>query len=767
MIKILPVSEKILRVVCAKSDLIKNDSLLVIPQPAFAGACEIEAVSDGNAVEFLAGGQRVFAQTGFSMEQKEIYRYTFSGGKPKIVTKRTVDGERSFVENADTIKVGDSYEGTLQFAIEADEAIYGLGQQEDGVYNYRNVKEYLYHNNMKIPMPVFLSSKNYGVFFDCTCMFTYEEKDNVITMSFDAVDQIDYYVIAGNDFDELVGGIRRLTGAPAMLPKWAFGYIQSKERYKTQQEILETAARFRRENIPLDCIVLDWLSWEDGKWGNKIFDKSRFPDAKAMVEQLHRDGIAFMISIWPNCKEGCKNNDEFARAGKLLCNYSTYDAFDEEAREMYWKQCEEELFAAGTDAWWCDSTEPFTPDWNGLEKRPGEVRYQMAKESTNQYLDARNSSAYCVMHAKGIYQHQRAADDTKRVINLTRAGYPGIQKYGTILWSGDIAATWEVFRHQVAEGLSMCMSGIPFWTLDIGAFFAGNTESWKRWANQTEGQAPWFWHGLFEDGVEDLGYRELYTRWLQYGAFLPIMRSHGTDTPREPWNFGEKGTVYYDTIVKYIRLRESLMPYTYSLAAEAVEGGTMMRSLMFDFAKDPVVKTICDEFMFGKAFLVCPVTEPMEYGPNSKKLEKLKKRGVYLPAGTDWYDYETKAFFHGGQSIEADAPISRMPLYVRSGSLIPMSESAGLVPDRLEIYGGADGTFTLTVDNGTDYAYEKGAYARLTFIWKDETGKLLIGEQTGNYPLEPFEMKTVVYLPDGTCRENSVKWEYAPVNRSL
>lgn len=767
MIKILPVNEKILRVVCAKGDFIKKESLLVTPQPAFVGTCAIEARQEGEHIEFSAEGQKLFAQTGFSLEPKEIYRYTFSGGKPKIVTRRTVDGERSFVENADTIKVGDSCEGGLTLAIEADEAIYGLGQQEDGIYNYRNVKEYLYHNNMKIPMPVFLSSKNYGVFFDCTSMFTYEEKDNVITMSFDAVDQIDYYVIFGADFDELVGGIRTLTGAPAMLPKWAFGYIQSKERYKTQQEILETAARFQEEHIPLDCIVLDWLSWEDGKWGNKIFDKSRFPDAKAMVEQLHRDGIAFMISIWPNCKEGCKNNDEFARAGKLLCNYSTYDAFDEEARDMYWKQCEEELFAAGTDAWWCDSTEPFTPDWNGLEKRPGEVRYQMAKESTNQYLDARNSSAYCVMHAKGIYEHQRAADDTKRVVNLTRAGYPGIQKYGTILWSGDIAATWEVFRHQVAEGLSMCMSGIPFWTLDIGAFFAGNTESWKRWANQTEGQAPWFWHGLFEDGVGDLGYRELYTRWLQYGAFLPIMRSHGTDTPREPWNFGEKGTVYYGTIVKYIRLRESLMPYTYSLAAQAVRGGTMMRSLMFDFAKDPAVKTISDEFMFGKAFLVCPVTEPMEYGPDSVKLEKPKKRRVYLPAGADWYDYETKARVRGGQVIEADAPVSRMPLYVRAGSIVPMSARAGLIPDRLEIYGGADAVFTLTVDNGRDYAYEKGEYAQLVFAWKEETGALVIGEKVGSYPLEPFEMQTVVYLPDGTCRENAVRWEQAPVEKIL
>lgn len=767
MIATIPVSENILRVVCSNNDVVKNDSLLVVPREEFTGACAISAVQDGEGITFKAGDKTLLSQKGFSLEPKEIYRYTFADGKPKIVTKRTVDGERSFVENAATIKVGDSFEGTLQFSITADEAIYGLGQQEDGIYNYRNAKEYLYHNNMKIPMPVFLSSEKYAVFFDCASMFTYEEKANVITMTFDAVDQIDYYVICGDNFDELVQGIRQLIGGVPMLPKWAFGYVQSKERYKTQEEILETVARFKEENIPLDCIVLDWLSWEDGKWGNKIFDKSRFPDAKAMVERLHEEGVAFMISIWPNCKEGCENHNEFSKAGKLLCNYSTYDAFDEEARDMYWKQLEKELFAAGTDAWWCDSTEPFTPDWNGLEKRPGEMRYQMAKESTNKYLDARNSNAYCVLHSKGIYEHQREADDTKRVANLTRAGYPGVQQYGTILWSGDIAATWEVYRHQIAEGLSICMSGIPFWTLDIGAFFAGNTESWKRWANQTEGQAPWFWHGLFEEGVKDKGYCELYTRWLQYGAFLPIMRSHGTDTPREPWNFGKKGTKYYDTIVKYIRLRESLMPYTYSLAAEATKGGTMMRSLMFDFAEDANVKTMDDEFMFGQAFLVCPVTEAMEYGPNSEKLHKPMKRSVYLPAGANWYDHETKVYYEGGQTIEADAPIETMPLYVKSGAIVPMSSIASMIPDKVEIYGGADGQFTLTVDNGVDYAYEKGEYASLTFAWDDTKKQFSISEKTGDYPLESFAVEVVLYEADGTVKTTAVAWDNGEVEVSL
>lgn len=762
MNRFFKVSEQILRVVCTDAESIKEPSMLIVPQPEYTGACLVGAVQEGDRITYQAGGQTLFTQLGFTMEPKEVYRYTFSGDMPKIVTRRTVDGERSFVENAGTVKVGDAAQASVTFAIEETEAIYGLGQHENGVYNYRNTTEYLYHNNMKIPMPVYLSSKNYAVLFDCTSMLVYEEKDNRITMTLDAVEQIDFYIIAGNSFDELVAGIRRLTGDAPMLPEWAFGYIQSRERYKTQEEILANARRFQEEEIPLGCIVLDWLSWEDGKWGNMIFDKKRFPDAKAMVEELHRMGAAFMISVWPNRKEGCENHTEFLKAGKLLCNNSTYDAFDEEARDIYWKQCERELFPAGIDAWWCDSSEPFTPDWNGEVKRPDAERYQMAKDSTNQYLDARTSNVYPVVHAQGIYEHQRAADSSKRVTNLTRAGYPGIQKYGTILWSGDIAATWDVFRNQVAEGLSISMCGIPYWTLDVGGFFAGSTESWKRWANVSEGRAPWFWHGLFEEGVRDKGYCELYTRWLQLGAFLPVMRSHGTDTPREPWQFGEKGTLYYDTIVKYIKLRYALMPYHYSIAAKtALDGGTMMRSLMFDFAADAKVKEIADEYMYGPAFLVCPVLEPMEYGPDSTPLNNPAVRDVYLPAGTDWYDYETKNRLPGGRRIQADAPVEKMPLFVRSGALIPKSAAGVQTPDTLEIYGGSDGAFALTIDNGVDYAYEQGQYAKIHVIWNDAQRTLVLEQAEGEYPLPEMELQVMLYGGEGGPVEAGVRYSGA------
>lgn len=725
------VEKNILRVTCAaeKEQYVPGDQLLYEKAMQTCSFCEIQAKTENGTVNFEKNGKAFLTQLNCTMEPKEISCYTIVGSEPEIVTEKTIDGERSFVKNADTVKIADAYEGKISFSLDAEEAIYGLGQQENGIFNYRNTKEYLYQNNMKIPMPVILSSNGYALLFDASCMFTYEEENQVMTWTFDAVDTVTYYVITGENFDELIHGIRTLTGKAVMLPKWAFGYVQSKERYKTQEEILSTAEEFEKREIPLSCIVLDWMSWESGQWGNKRFDKSRFPDAKGMVDELHKKDVHFMISVWPNMNRGTENNEELLKAGKLLCNYSTYNAFDEEARDIYWEQCERELFAAGTDAWWCDSTEPFTPDWNGAKKRPNQQRYEMAKESTNKYLDARYSNIYALKHAQGIFEHQTKADAGKRIVNLTRSGSIGSQRYGTILWSGDIAATWEVLAHQIAEGLSMCMSGIPYWTLDAGAFFTGTLNCWRRFSNQpeAEGPQPWFWHGLFEDGVADLGYREIYVRWLQLAAFLPVMRSHGTDTPREPWQFGEKGSIYYDTIVKYIKKRYAMLPYIYSLAFQAYKNDyTLMRSLMFDFAQDPKVKEISQEYLFGPAYLVCPVTQPMEYGPLSTPLENEKTMKVYLPKGSGWYLEEKDTFYEGGQEVEAYAGIETMPLFVREGSIIPISGEKNGECTEIHIYAGADGSFSLYEDNEKDYSYEKGEYRLLHMVYDDTAKELKV-----------------------------------------
>lgn len=707
----------------------------------------------GAAVRFEKDGAALITQLGYTYEKKDLLRYRVPGSKDELETRMTVDGERSFLKEATTVKTGESYRANLRFAIEPDEAIYGLGQQENGRYNYRGVKEYLYQNNMKIPMPVFLSSKGYAVFFDSDCLMTYEEQDNEITLSFDATDGIVYYVITGENFDALISGLRELTGAASLMPRWVFGYVQSKERYVSQANILAVADEFAKRKIPLSCLVLDWQSWEEGKWGNKILDKDRFPNLKEMTDKLHKSDVAFMISIWPNMKEGCENHKEMLDAGKLYANLSTYDAFDAKAREIYWQQMKRELVAGGADAWWCDSTEPFTPDWNGVEKRSEEERYELTKESLTTYMDARHANTYALAHAKGIYTHQRSESDKKRVVNLTRSGSPSIQGYGTILWSGDIKATWDVLKAQVAEGISMCMSGIPYWTLDIGAFFSDSVNGWRKTSGKMDDEAPWFYQGQYPDGVADKGYCELYTRWLQFGTFLPVMRSHGTDTPREPWNFEAAGEKYYDTIVKYIRMRYQLLPYSYSLGAKvAYEDYTILRSLMFDFASDPKVKEISDTFMYGNAFLVHPIVTPMEYGPGNTPVSAKKQAEVYLPAGCGWVHQESKEHFAGGVSVTVETPLDFMPVFIKEGSVIP-TDSKGKsdgAADTIEVYEGSDGSFDYYLDDGVDYDYERGAYAKIRMSYSDANRELTLAVQNGNYDY-PKEYAVLYYRKDGSC----------------
>ncbi|MDD3338674.1 MAG: glycoside hydrolase family 31 protein [Lachnospiraceae bacterium] len=759
---------KITRIVCTPDGTIHKPGMTIASKKDWDTLC-LKPEANREKVAFASGDKALVEQKQFAFEPRAIYEYCIEGKKAKMVTKKTIDGERTFIENAATVKTGDAYTATVCFQIRKDTCIYGLGQHENGIYNYRNVKEYLYQNNMKIPMPVFLSSDGYAILFDADCLMTYEERDNEIHVVLDAVDQISYYLIVGDTFDELIAGIRTLTGKAAMLPRWAFGYVQSKERYVSQEDILTTSKEFKKRQIPLSCLVLDWKSWEEGKWGNKIVDKERFGNLKAMTDQLHEDDTAFMVSIWPNMNKGCENNAQMMEGGYLLANLSTYNAFDEQARALYFKQCKEELFSGGVDAWWCDSTEPFTPDWNGLEKREEEERYALAKENLTRYFDARKANNYALAHAKGIYENQMADTKEKRVVNLTRSGSLSIQQYGTILWSGDIMATWDVFRHQIAEGLSMCMSGIPYWTLDIGAFFAGSTKGFRRFTNASEGEAPWFWHGLFEDGVADKGYKELYTRWLQFGTFLPVMRSHGTDTPREPWNFGEPGSIYYDTIVKYINMRYEMLPYSYSLAYQMHEKSyTLMRSLMFDFASDEKVRNIADEFMYGPSYLVAPVTNAMEFGPDNEQLEGITTQKVYLPNGTGWYHQENKQWFEGGRAYEIDAPIAWQPVFIREGAILPLSKARTKdgVADTIEIYEGADGTFTYYLDNGMDDAYQRGEFAKITMHYEDKARRLVLDAAEGTYAY-PEHFTCIYWTKDGKCSKQEICYNGNKIETTL
>jgi alpha-D-xyloside xylohydrolase len=439
-----------------------------------------------------------------------------------------------------------------------------------------------------------------------------------------------------------------------------------------------------------------------------------------------------MVSIWPLMRGECPNQVEMRRHGFLLGNDATYNAFDPAARDLYWQQANRGWFRHGIDAWWCDCTEPFEADWKGAIKPQPWKRVAINTGESKTYLDPERINAYSIVHSQGIYEHQRTSHASKRVVNLTRSGFPGQQRYGAITWAGDTAATWQTFRRQLADGLNFCVTGNPRWTIDIGAFFVGRKEQW-------------FWRGDYPRGCEDEGYRELYVRWLQLGAFLPMFRSHGTDTPREPWRFGQPGEPMYEAIVKFIRLRYRLLPYIYSLAAaETLRDDTLMRMLAFDFRHDRRVFDICDQFLFGRAMMVCPVTRAMYFGADSTPITNVPKtREVYLPGGTDWYDFWTNHRYAGGQTTSADAPLDTLPIFVRAGSVIPIgldvqhaSESLD-APIELRVYPGADGEFTFYEDANDGYGYERGEYATTTIRSNSATGTLMIGPRQGSYPAMP------------------------------
>lgn len=688
-------------------------------------------------------GKKLLTENGRSLVEKPVYKYTTGEEAPVIDRVKTVDGERNFIKNLKKVEDRKAYRGKLNFLFDKEEKIYGLGQAEEGIYNLRHHTQYLYQHNMRIPMPMFYSGNGYGVFVDCTSLMTFTDDENGSYLFLDTVEQIDYYVIAGLSPDEVIDGFRFLTGKAAMLPKWAYGYIQSKEQYYTAKELEEVIARYRALEVPIDCVVQDWNSWEPGNWGEKILDQERYGDMEACAERIHQMHAHTMISVWPNMNSGGKNHTELMENGCMLNDYATYDAFSEKGRSIYWRQAKEGLFDKGFDSWWCDSTEPFSgPDWGGEEKREPWERYMLVGEEHKKYLDAERANIYALMHARGICENQRRDCEEKRVLNLTRSGYASGQKYGAVLWSGDITASWETMKRQITEGLNMGLSGYPYWTLDIGGFFTVH-ENWQgRGCGCHNDPTPkWFWRGDYEEGVKDAGYRELYVRWLEMGTFLPMFRSHGTDTPREIWNFGEKGTPFYDAIEKFIRLRYQLMPYIYSLAgAVRLENGTIMRSLFFDFGEDKKTYDIKDEFLFGKNILVCPVTEPMYYLAGNRRIEKADRiRTCYLPAGADWIDFWSGEYFTGGMDIERQTPLDRIPLFIKAGTILPVKEGMQYAEDKegepviLHIFPGSDGSFTLYEDEGNNYRYEQGEYLTISLNWKDKENILFIGGQKGSY----------------------------------
>lgn len=533
-------------------------------------------------------------------------------------------------------------------------------------------------------------------------------------------DGVDYYFLYGPELDRVVAGYRRVTGEATMLPKWAFGLWQSRQRFNTQQESLDVLEGFRSRKVPVDVIVQDWFYWKPDQWGSHEFDPTRFPDPDGWIKAIHEKYNAkLLISVWPKYYRDAKNYDEMQSRGFLFQEnlernqkdwvgyVSTfYDAYNPEARKAYWNQIKTALFDKGIDAWWLDATEPDPLPTPILD------RMKQNMNPTAMGTGSRVLNAYPLVHSDGVYQGQRQAAPDKRVPILSRSAFAGQQRYGAATWSGDISSTWTALRQQVPAGIGFSISGLPYWSMDTGGFSVP-----ARFSAATP--KP--------EDVEE--WRELNTRWAQFGAFVPLFRMHGETPKREFWEFGGESSPAYQTMVKYDRLRYRLLPYIYSLAGDVVQSsGTMMRPLVMDFQSDERARDIGDQYMFGPAFLVNPVTS-----------YQARTRQVYLPKA-DWYDFWTGSTIAGGKTIDAPAPFDTMPLYVRAGSIVPFGPEIQYAmekqadPMTLVVYTGADGAFTLYEDDGVSYGYERAAFARIPVRWNEKTKTLTIGRRDGSFP---------------------------------
>lgn len=630
---------------------------------------------------------------------------------------QTADGAKEVIKAAERMEADRLYHTWLHLDLDEKEALYGLGQQEEGILNLRGQTVYVHQANRKIALPFLVSSKHYGILMDSYSPLIWNDTCYGTYLYTQADWELDYYFVAGATMHELIAHYRLLTGKASMLPKWAYGYIQSQERYETQNEILEVAKAYTEKNLGLDGIVLDWCSWPDGLWGQKEFDKSRFENPKQMMDELHEMQVHFMISIWPNMSENCSNYQAFLEANQLLPAGNIYNAFSEEGRNLYWEQVREAFFQYGVDSFWCDSSEPYTPEWNHLRRQEPHAMFTEYCNEVGNHIPAWLTNAFSLYHAKSIYEGQRKTkidgQKEKRVFNLTRSAYTGQQRYGTVMWSGDTGASWDTLRKQIRNGLSFCASGIPYWTADVGAFFVKTGE-------------PWYWDGEYPATTEDKGYQELYVRWYQWCCFLPLFRGHGTDCRREVWEIAKPQSAFYQALEKMNHLRYRLLPYIYSLAGNVwLDNKSLMTPLCFTYEEDEVACQVEDSYLFGEDLLVCPVTEPMYYDKNSKPIEKTQRtRRVYLPKGNGWYDFWTDVFYEGGQWIEVDAPLDTIPVFVKEGAILSMADFTGSVEGNdeidLKIYGGSNGCLMLYEDEGDGYGYETGEYSLRKIEWDDK-----------------------------------------------
>ncbi len=631
----------------------------------------------------------------------------------------------------------------------------------NGKMNRRGEKKRMEQSNLEDFQNVLQSIKGWGLYWENYSPTLFEDNAQGMTFTSEAGQGIDYYFMYGGSADGVIAQMRHLTGDVPMFPLWTYGFWQSKERYKTAAETESIVDQYRTLNVPLDGIIQDWQYWGSNYlWNAMDFLSEDFVNGPQMIKNVHRKHAHFMISIWASFGPQTQQYRELAEKNLLLpfetwpqsglshiwpprrdypSGVKVYDAFSPVARAIYWNHLKR-LYDYGTDAWWMDSTDP-------------------------DFFNPRES----LETVRGIYQSQRKDDRGKRIFIMTRSSYAGQQHYGSNMWSGDVNSSWDMLRKQVPAGLSFSLTGNPNFNTDIGGFFCGSYNT------QGPASAP-----------RNPQFQELYVRWMQYGLFCPVFRSHGADAPREIWQFGKKGEPIYDAIEKMIRLRYRLLPYLYSTAWQVTSNNdSYMRPLFADFAADKKVWNMTDEFLFGRSILAAPIVDPQYTEEKIIRTDAMtgwdrqrvsdgspvgeidwhatKTATKYLPKGAVWYDFWTNKQYKGGQTVTLETTIDRVPMFVRAGSILPLGPEMQWVGEKkwdnleLRIYPGADGIFMLYEDEGDNYNYEKGAYSVIQFSWNDKTHTLTIGDRQGSYPGMLQNRRFAVVLPDG--RQQVVEYE--------
>jgi alpha-D-xyloside xylohydrolase len=755
--------DRVVHVVASPTSEVPMPKVPVVAQPCRASNVEIKADKNNVRISSAAITVAIDRATG---------AVSFLSKDGKVVLAEPKEGGKAF--DLPSLYEAKTWQLQQSFLSPPDEAQYGLGQHQEGIFNVRGVPIRLSQANTNISVPFLLSSKGYGLLWNNPSLTDFNPADQSIAvdpatgkakfttgakgmygflissdnrdqMIVDVGDQhvidlrnmwtptsasgaieleadkeyevtakggpkgvelavrppqdtstfrselgqaIDYYFFYGPELNRVIADYRQLTGEAPLFPKWAYGYWQCRERYHTQEEILDVGTEFRKRKLPVDALVQDWQYWGKYGWNAMKFDESNYPDPKGMMEQFHTMDEHVPISVWSRFGEDSDVYKRMSAKSLLVTGTPWTDFFNPEAQKAFWSELKQGIFDYGLDGWWMDASEP---EFDILK---GRRTFLGSGESVR--------NAYPLYVTKAIYEGQRATTDRKRVVIFTRSAFSGQQRYAAISWSGDISADWITFHRQIPAGLSFSMAGLPYWTTDGGGFFRP------------------------KDQYTNEAYHELLIRWFQYAAFSPIFRVHGWISNAEIWNYGPK---VLGIATQYDELRYHLLPYIYSSAwGITSRGETLMRALPLEFPSDPESRTVADQFMFGSALLINPVTT-----------EGAQQRSVYLPAGNNWIDFWTGKTVNGGQSITADAPIERIPIYARVGSIVPFGpriESAVGKEDPIElrVYGGANADFTLYEDEGDNYGYEHGAYATIRIHWDDNARKLTVGDSKGSFP---------------------------------